>query len=244
MAVFETQTQEFVQRKTDVETARVEWIANQTKAILPAEELIRQFEPGFGWTYVDKNDADIIDAEYERVKLTRPNVVFDDKLTFYSGDRAIELLHLGQGNTEGDIVMWLPKEQIVATGDLVVFPTPYAFNVPPRAWAETLRNLNALNYDMLVPGHGKVQYDTAYVDLNIEAAQSIADQRDAMLAKNMSHEDIESALDLTSFEERFTGGDEYIRGYYEAYYDIPFRKAAIKALLGVPMVEVIPDDTE
>ena len=26
-------------------------------SVLPAEELIRQFYPGFGWTYVDKNNA-------------------------------------------------------------------------------------------------------------------------------------------------------------------------------------------
>jgi cyclase len=188
--------------------------------------------------------ADAIDAEYKRVRLSQPNVVFDDKLTLYCGDREIQLLRLGHGNTEGDIVMWLPAEKVVATGDLVVYPTPYAFNVPPRAWAEALENLNDLDYEVLVPGHGAVQTDTAFVDLNIEAAISIAEQRDAMLAEGLDHDEIEAQLDLSAFEERFTGGDEYTRGYYEAYYEIPFKKAAIKVLLGVPMVEVIPDDAD
>ena len=183
-------------------------------------------------------NADEIDAEYKRARVTSPNVVFDDRLIIYSGDKRIELLQLGPANTEGDIVMWLPEERLVATGDMVVMPTPYAFNVPPRAWAATLRNLNDLNYEILVPGHGEVQRDTAYVDLNIEAAESIADQRDAMLAKGLSHEEIEEQLDFSAFEVRFTGGDEYLKGYYDAYFEGPFRKAAIKELSGEPMVTI------
>ena len=167
-----------------------------------------------------------------------PNVVFDDKLVIYSGSRRIELLLLGHGNTEGDIVMWLPEEKLVATGDLVVLPTPYAFNVPPRAWAATLKSLNNLDYEILVPGHGAIQTDSSYVDLNIEVAESIADQRDELLASGLSTEEMEEQLDFSAFEQRFTGGDEYTRGFYEAYFVEPFRKAASKELSGERMVPI------
>ncbi len=76
LAVFEAETQAFVQRKTDFETARVEWIANQTRAVLPAEELIRQFEPGFGWTYVDKNDADAYGAMLLKTWAAQTLIIF------------------------------------------------------------------------------------------------------------------------------------------------------------------------
>ena len=194
-------------------------------------------------------DADLIDAEYQRVRVTPPNVIIDDTFTITSGERVIELLYLGHANTAGDIVMWLPDERIVATGDIVVLPTPYAFNVPPRAWAETLRNLNKLEYKMLVPGHGPIQTNTKYVDLIIEAADSIADQRDAMLAEGMSKDDIGGALDFSEFEHRFIGGNDYLKVYYDDWYEGPFRLAAIKALSGEPMVaieqpEIIPFDDE
>jgi len=185
-------------------------------------------------------DADEIDAEFKRARITEPTVVFTETFTIVSGDRNIELKNLGHGNTEGDIVLWLPKEKIVATGDIVVLPSPYAFNVPPRAWAETLKNINDLHYATLVPGHGEIQHDTSYVDLLIESAISIADQRDSMLAKGMSKEEVEEKLDFSAFEERFTGGDEYIKGYYTAYFEKPFRKAAMKALTGEPMVLLEP----
>ena len=194
--------------------------------------------------YKDTIDhRDQIDYEFLRAKVTPPNVTFSDKYVIESGSRTIELLFLGHANTEGDIVMWLPEEKIVATGDIVVLPTPFAFNVPPRAWSQTLRNINALDYDVLVPGHGEIQRDTAYVDLNIEASDSIADQRDAMLADGKTPEEIQEALDFSAFEERFTHGDEYTHIFYEAYFEQPFRAAALKAVSGERMVQPPPPES-
>ena len=194
-------------------------------------------------------DRHLIEPEYQRLRITPPNVIFDDSYTIQSGDRSVELLHLGHANTAGDIVMWLADEKIVATGDIVVLPTPYAFNVPPRPWAQTLRNINDLDYDILVPGHGEIQRDTDYVDLIIEAASSIADQRDRMIGQGMSPEDVEAALDFSAFEERFTGGDDYLTLFYDQWYEGPFRSAATKALTGEAMVtfakpEAVPFDDE
>jgi glyoxylase-like metal-dependent hydrolase (beta-lactamase superfamily II) len=187
-------------------------------------------------------DAGVIEPEFNRARVTPANIVFKDDFTIKSGDRTIKLLHLGHANTAGDIVMWLAEERIVATGDIVVLPSPYAFNVPPRAWAETLRALNNLNYDLLVPGHGEIQSNTAYVDLIIETADAIADQRDAMLASGMSNEAVEAGLDFSAYETRFTQGDEYVKSYYDAYFEGPFRKATMKALTGEPMVRIEPPE--
>ncbi len=182
--------------------------------------------------------AELIDAEYNRAHVTPPTLTFDDRLTIHSGDRVIELRHLGHGNTAGDIVMWLPAERVVATGDLVVAPIPYAFNVPPRAWAASLRALEALEFETLIPGHGPVQTDGRYVDVLIEAAESIADQRDRLLEQGKTPEETEAALDLSAFEEHFTGGDEFLTNRFQVWFSGPFRKAALKALTGEPMVRL------
>jgi len=185
-------------------------------------------------------DSEVIETEFLRAKVTPPNEVFKNSYVIESGSRTIELLFLGHGNTAGDIVMALPKERIVATGDIVVLPSPYAFNVPPRAWAQTLRNINDLGYKILVPGHGAVQRDTAYVDLLIDAADSIATQRDELLASGKSVADVEAELDFSAFEDRFTHGDDYVRVHYDSWFEQPFRKAAMKALTGEPMVAIEP----
>ena len=238
-------------------SAKIEYISNYAtfaeKSVPRYEKILETGIDGDGTVLSDQNrmilqrivdDADVIDSEFKRVRLTMPNVVFDDKYVIDMGARTIELLFLGHGNTEGDIVMWLPDEKLVATGDLVVLPAPYAFNVPPRAWAETLKKLNGLDYAKLVPGHGAIQNDTEYVDLVIEVAELIADQRDELVAQGLSLEEVEAQLDISSFEERFTDGDAYIKVHYDEWFEQPLRKAAIKELTGEPMVRLEPKSTD
>ena len=116
--------------------------------------------------------------------------------------------------------------------------------MPPRAWAQTLKNLNALDYQTLVPGHGEIQKNTEYVDLLIEVAESIADQRDQLLEQGLSNEEVELKLDFSDFESRFTHQDAYLKVYYEKWFENPFRKAALKALSGEPMVKIGPREKD
>ena len=46
-------------------------------------------------------------------------MTYTDKLVLHRGGREIDLLFLGRGHTGGDTVVFLPKEQIVCTGDLM-----------------------------------------------------------------------------------------------------------------------------
>lgn len=56
VALYRAQVQDFQQRALEAERAQVARRVAIESAVLPAEELIRQFEPGFGWSYVDKDD--------------------------------------------------------------------------------------------------------------------------------------------------------------------------------------------
>jgi len=184
------------------------------------------------------SDADLIHSEFNRMQVSVPTVTFDDKLTIRSGERIIELLYLGDGNTAGDISMWLPKEKIIATGDTVVAPLAYAFNVPPRRWSSTMRAINALGYDILVPGHGKIQYDTKYVDMLIEVSDYVADRRDALLLEGMSEEDAMAKISIEQFRARFVGDDPYLKEFFKGYFAKPLIAAAFKELKGIPMVHI------
>ncbi len=181
-------------------------------------------------------DADVIHKDFNRVKVTNATITFEDKLAIRSGGRRIELLYLGDGNTAGDIVMWLPKEKIVATGDIVVHPIPYAFNMPPAKWAATLGRINDLEFAILVPGHGDIQHDNRYVNLLIETAKDVVRQRDQLAADGVDEEKAVSQIDFTAFETRYTGGSDYLALYYDAWFKKPFAAAALKELKGIPMV--------
>src|SRR4029453_19555681 len=47
---------------------------------------------------------------------TPPNVTFDDHMTVFRSDREIRLLYLGRGHSDTDVIVYLPKEKIVAKG--------------------------------------------------------------------------------------------------------------------------------
>jgi len=189
------------------------------------------------YRYIIKHQ-DLLDSQFKTHDSTLPTITFENKLVIYSGSKEVQLLHIGDANTEGDIIMWLPQDKIVATGDVIVLPTPYAFNTDPKKWAATLRAINTLGYTTLVPGHGTIQHDTAFMDLTIEALDSIAAQTEQFIADGLNQEEAGEKLDFSAFDKRFTKGDSYIDIYYQAYFVRPLRSSAYRAAKGEVMVKL------
>jgi cyclase len=95
--------------------------------------------------------------EIKSLELTLPDVTFDKSLIIYRGDRRVVLLFLGRGHTSGDVVAWLPKERVVATGDLLHGWMPYMGDGYPSEWVATLDALDKLEFDTIIGGHGTVK---------------------------------------------------------------------------------------
>lgn len=71
------------------------------------------------------------------------------------GDRDVELLLLGHGHTDHDLVLHVPDASTVLAGDLVEVGAPPAFeDAYPFEWPATLARIEALDADVVVPGHG------------------------------------------------------------------------------------------
>jgi glyoxylase-like metal-dependent hydrolase (beta-lactamase superfamily II) len=88
------------------------------------------------------------------VKPAPPTITLTETMTLYRGGREIRLLFLGRGHTGGDIVVYLPKERVVATGDLLVAALSYLGDAYVEEWGATLDRLRALDFDWVLPGHG------------------------------------------------------------------------------------------
>jgi len=87
--------------------------------------------------------------------LTWPTLVFENRLTLWLGKLQVEILQLGRGHTKGDTVVWLPKEKILFSGDLVEYgATPYTGDAYLSDWPATLDAIAALKPAKLVPGRG------------------------------------------------------------------------------------------
>jgi glyoxylase-like metal-dependent hydrolase (beta-lactamase superfamily II) len=89
-----------------------------------------------------------------------PSVTFDDSLVFDDGVHRVELINMGPAHTAGDVVIWLPAERILITGDLFVNGNPWGNNVAdPDAdydrWLKVLDTLASWNPEIVIPGHGE-----------------------------------------------------------------------------------------
>jgi len=119
--------------------------------------------------------------------LTWPSITFESSMTLWMGKRRVELMHMGRGHTKGDIVVWLPEEKVLFSGDLVEFgATPYTGDAYLSDWPQTLANVRALGAEKLVPGRGDALTTPETVEAAISGTQDFLTQMFESVKKGRS----------------------------------------------------------
>ena len=147
-----------------------------------------------------------------------PTVDVADALTITRGSRTIEIKFLGRGNTRGDLVVYLPNERIVATGDLVVAPVPYATNVYAQDWVKTLDRLMALPATTVLPGHGPVMPDWSYVARVKSTLEQTLAGVAAAKKEGLTIAQTTERVQLPEARDAYVQGIETRRAGYEAFF--------------------------
>ena len=132
---------------------------------------------------------------------TPPNTTLVRKLTLHRGAREIQIHHLGPGHTGGDVVVFLPSEKVVFTGDLLPANAPYLGDSFPQDFVETLEKLKGLDFETILPGHGPVIRDRGHVDFTQEYLRKYWETVKAAHAKGLSIDEAVETVDLAGYEE-------------------------------------------
>jgi cyclase len=98
------------------------------------------------------------------VKPTPPTLTLSQSMTLHLGAREVRLLFLGRGHTAGDVVVHLPKERIIATGDLLINGASYMGDAFVTDWIQTMETLKQVDFDTILPGHGRAMTGKAALD--------------------------------------------------------------------------------
>ena len=158
--------------------------------------------------------------QLKEIKPTPPNVTYSSKMVLYRGSREIQLLFLGRGHTGGDTVVFLPRERIVCTGDLMESRLAYMGDAFFDEWVTTLGALKNLNFALVLPGHGVPFGDkgliTAFQDYLTDLTKKLA----ALRAQGVTADDAATRVDLTSHAKDFpqiTGPGADVRGVRRFY---------------------------
>jgi cyclase len=94
--------------------------------------------------------------EQAKIRPTPPNATLSTDMTLHRGSREIQIRYFGRAHTDGDIVVFLPKERMVATGDMITSALSYTGDAFIEQWPATLEGVMSLDFDTVLPGHGTV----------------------------------------------------------------------------------------
>src|SRR5262249_4260245 len=141
--------------------------------------------------------------QVKETKVTPPAVTFDTAMTIVRGGREMRLLYLGRGHTDTDVVVYLPKERIVCTGDLMESVVSYMGDSFPDEWIGTLDKLRALDFDTVMPGHGVVFKGKTKIEAFQKYRGAVTTQTAALRKQGLSADDAAAKIDVTAYQQEF-----------------------------------------
>ena len=108
--------------------------------------------------------------------LTFPTTTFSEDMTVYLGNRRVDLMHLGRAHTAGDIVIQVPDQNVMFTGDIVEDHSAcYCGDGHFGDWGNTLDNIAAFDVDAIAPGRGEALIGKDAVERAIESTRDFVE---------------------------------------------------------------------
>ncbi len=127
-------------------------------------------------------------------------MTFTDRLTLHLGEREIQILNYGRAVTPGDAFLYLPKEKIVVTGDLLVNPVSFALGVYPTGWLNALEKIDGLDATVWVAGHGEPLHDKTLLHATMDVFRELLRQGKELKAKGLDPDQAKEII-LPSLKE-------------------------------------------
>jgi glyoxylase-like metal-dependent hydrolase (beta-lactamase superfamily II) len=103
---------------------------------------------------------------FEGIETALPTATFEGRLDLSVADRPVTLLEVGPAHTAGDIVVHLPEDGVVFTGDILFHGGhPIVWAGPVANWVTACDRVLELDASVIVPGHGPLATPSAVDDL-------------------------------------------------------------------------------
>jgi glyoxylase-like metal-dependent hydrolase (beta-lactamase superfamily II) len=93
--------------------------------------------------------------DFGEVSLRVPSETFEGRLVLRVGDKDVHLIEVGPAHTRGDVIVYVPADRLVFTGDILFIGShPVIWEGPIDNWVRACDTLLSLDVDVVVPGHG------------------------------------------------------------------------------------------
>ena len=161
-------------------------------------------------------------AEVSGTATVSPSVTVDTQMVLVRGTREIRILCIGQGHTRNDVVVWLPKEGVLASGDVVSAITPMASATADLAiWARALDRLIALGPRTIVPGHGAVQSGDALLHRTKALLGAVLDRTTAAYRPGATLAEVRRDVQLDDLRRAWSAADPMRELLFAMFFEEP-----------------------
>ena len=138
---------------------------------------------------------------------TPPNITLEKELTLYQtvmqGSREIQILHTGRGHTGGDVVVFLPQEKLLFTGDLLLPGLSYMGDAFAQDWPNALEALRALDFDTVLPGHGAPMQGKEKIDHFQAYLRDLWTKTASMKQQGLTWQQTAEQIDMTNHSNNY-----------------------------------------
>ena len=148
-----------------------------------------------------------------------PDVTFTDRMSIDLGGRHVELIYTGRNHSDNSLVVLLPQDRLLFAVDFIPVETVAYRALPdgyPDEWIESLRQVEGLDFDTLVPGHGKIG-KREHVRMFREYLQDLRAAVQEQVQKGASIEEAKKNVQLPKYEQWARFADwfpENVEGMY------------------------------
>ncbi len=153
-------------------------------------------------------------GELEQLEIVTPDLLVETRLQISRAEGPIDVQHR-PGHTRGDLVVFLPEQRVLITGDLVD-DLPFGGHGSPYQWLHSLEALQKIDFEWIIPGHGSVR-GRGHVELIRRLVESILQQVAALAAAGKSLEEVQKSIDLEEFRAALAGDDEIAQRSFDHF---------------------------
>jgi len=95
--------------------------------------------------------------QFEGIEPVYPTKTFEGNLTLKVGDKQIHLVQVGPSHSFGDILVEVPEDKTIYTGDILFIEGhPILWLGPVKNWLDTCQRILNTDVEIVVPGHGPI----------------------------------------------------------------------------------------
>ncbi|MBT6150215.1 MAG: MBL fold metallo-hydrolase, partial [Gemmatimonadetes bacterium] len=155
-------------------------------------------------------------SELKAMRIVPPTETFAAELLLDDVTHPVRLIYVGPAHTEGDAVVYLPKQRVLAVGDLLEDALPWVDeNTHPVAWADYLDELTKLEADFILPSHGDLHRGTAALERQRAFFRYLVDAVRERYGRGETLEQIKAAIDSEDVPKPLEEGHRGLRRWPE-----------------------------